>query len=291
MAVTAKDWIIKQVEGFRGIYRYPNRMLGRRLNRTDLPDKTDILVIAAHPDDDVLGIGIGLHRHSLSGKRITVTFTTNGTGESWKAETPVSNRIAETRLREAAEALSLIGIPSRQILCLGFPDRGTHRYLKEMADDLSFLMDILQPERIYVHSIEGGHIDHDLTSYVTQSLCAMKQYSSVYEWAEYNKMYSLGSSHIDFPPHPSAALGQKEALFLTEQEHLLKKQMLACHKSQILPEYTAKAEVFRQAMCSDLDAQLFHHCKMNKNRLYAAITDFNKSRTGRGNHGMHEVEY
>ena len=50
------------------------------------PIHTDVLVFAAHQDDDVLGLGATLYRHSLNGDRLKYVFATNGTaggGESW----------------------------------------------------------------------------------------------------------------------------------------------------------------------------------------------------------------
>ena len=33
------------------------------------------------------------------------------------------------------------------------------------------LLQKLSPSRVYVHCIEGGHIDHDMTSFVVKNIC------------------------------------------------------------------------------------------------------------------------
>ena len=66
----------------------------------DSTNPTDVLVFAAHQDDDVLGLGATLYRHSLNGDHIKVVFVTNGTagsGESWFRKTKKVKKRANLR--------------------------------------------------------------------------------------------------------------------------------------------------------------------------------------------------
>ncbi|WP_439822973.1 PIG-L deacetylase family protein [Oceanobacillus sojae] len=175
-------------------------MLGRNISE-DLHRSTDILVIAAHPDDEILGLGATLHRHRKDGDKIMVTYVTNGTageGASWKTKVNDSKIIAEVRFNEGLKGLKLLDILERNILCLGYPDAGTHRYLKNIARDLNKLIKKTKPKRIYVHCIEGGHSDHDITSFVVKSVCKKLKFDNVFEWAEYNQIQPLGTRNINF---------------------------------------------------------------------------------------------
>ena len=103
---------------------------------------TRLLVIAPHPDDDVLGAGGLIRRVVKAGGSVRVVWTTSGDGFPEGVETSegISPRVAhltprdyETygRLREqeARAALGSLGVGARSLTFLGFPDEG----LCEMA--------------------------------------------------------------------------------------------------------------------------------------------------------------
>ena len=103
---------------------------------------TRLLVIAPHPDDDVLGAGGLIRRVAKAGGRVRVVWTTSGDGFPEGVETAegISPRVAhltprdyETygRLREqeARAALGSLGVGASSLTFLGFPDEG----LCEMA--------------------------------------------------------------------------------------------------------------------------------------------------------------
>jgi LmbE family N-acetylglucosaminyl deacetylase len=269
---------VKNVEYLRGLYRYPNKMLGRKLP-VNYINNTDVLVFAAHPDDDILGLGTTLYRQSLKDKNIKVIFMTNGSGrdgESWRIRVSNSKFKTETRYMEAVQALSLINIPKENIFCLGYPDGGTQRYLKNMAKDIHLLIERLNPGRIYVHCIEGGHVDHDMTSFVVKYVCKKIRYSNMFEWAEYNPKQPLGTPDIKFVPTSSKKLNEIK-IDIAEEERILKRKMLACHDSQDVEQFFLQGEAIRQANTSQLERELFDHCQIQKGKLLPIINDFNKS--------------
>src|SRR5690625_479781 len=131
-------------------------MIGRNFEINKLK-KTDVLVFATHPDDEILGLSAMMSRHCSKGETITVVYVTDGTGRdgaSWKRRKELSEKIAATRYQEGVLGLSVLKIPSQNLVCLGFPDGGTHRYLKEMSKDVIKLITKLAPRNIYVHCIE-----------------------------------------------------------------------------------------------------------------------------------------
>lgn len=95
--------------------------------------KTRLLVIAPHPDDEALIAG-GLIQQTLkSGGAVRVVFLTNGDGsretvlrESKKADFSPKEYLAlgEQREGEAAGADAVLGVKKENLIFLGFPDRG-----------------------------------------------------------------------------------------------------------------------------------------------------------------------
>ncbi|MFJ7728153.1 PIG-L deacetylase family protein [Neobacillus sp. NPDC097160] len=272
---------IKKIEYVRGLYRYPNKMLGRKFQTNNLNySSTDVLVFAAHPDDDILGLSTTLYRHSLNEDNIKVIFVTNGSGrngESWYTRLSDAKKKSEIRFREAVQALSLINIPEENIYCFGYPDGGTQRYLKNMTVDILRIVQILNPSRIYVHCIEGGHHDHDMTSFVVRSICNKIGFSDVFEWAEYNPIQPLGTKDIKFLPTQSKEDLKEFQIKISEEERNLKRKMLAAHYSQDVEQFFLQGEAIRQAKFSQLELELYEHCKLPIRRLSPLVKELNNS--------------
>ncbi len=98
---------------------------------------TRLLVIAPHPDDDVLGAGGLIRRVANAGGAVHVVWMTSGDGFPEGVETAegISPRVAHLtpkdyqtygllREQEAAAALGSLGVPRASLTFLGFPDGG-----------------------------------------------------------------------------------------------------------------------------------------------------------------------
>ncbi|WP_251549848.1 PIG-L deacetylase family protein [Neobacillus muris] len=237
---------IKFKEYMKGLYRYPTAMIGRKVSI----HPTDVLVFAAHPDDEVLGLSAMMSRHLAHGEKVTVVYVTDGSkrGEdSWRRKKHLSQKIAETRYKEGTQGLSILNIPEKNVLSLGFPDGGTHRYLKEMANDIHFVINQAVPQKIYVHCIEGGHNDHDLVSLVVKSVCNYLQFQNVIEWAEYSPLYPIGTEKMKFLSPLEHHHSKEYVIELTDEERKQKKRMLACHQSQNVEGAYTQGEIIRRA--------------------------------------------
>lgn len=252
--------------------------VGRLVPGSDYSPNSPVLVFAAHADDDILGVGIRMRRHVQSGEHVGVIFTTNG-GEHNRSRRLIL-RTAQLRYREACSALAHIGIPQDNVFCLGFPDGRLYRYMVDMALDIKSIIEKNRPEQIYVHAIEGGHRDHDVTGFVVQSVCRQLGYSEVYEWAEYNPFCPLGGSKLDFPPEPEGVLYEPMRIRTTPEEHALKRIMLLTHSSQVeglgFTHYTTRDELIRRANLNNLQLKLLHFWtySIDSSRLLRALQQF-----------------
>jgi LmbE family N-acetylglucosaminyl deacetylase len=276
------EQFIKIVEFARGLYQYPDKMIGRKVPANHNKSKTDVLIFAAHSDDDVLGLGATLYRHCKKGENVKVVFTTNGSADwsgvhqSWNIKAAEATLRAETRFREAVDALSLLHIPEENILCLGYPDGGTQRYLENISEDVLLLIQKLNPGKIYVHCIEGGHTDHDMTSLAVKFSCNKAGYHNVFEWAEYNPEQPIGSKEIRFLPNSSKTF-QEITIEISDEERELKRKMLSCHPSQNVEQYFTQGEAIRRANLFQLETELLEYCQLPKSKLASIVKHLNKS--------------
>ncbi|SDA55026.1 GlcNAc-PI de-N-acetylase [Dialister histaminiformans] len=75
-----------------------------------------LMVIIPHEDDEINLAGTVIYHARHLGIRVICVFTTNG---DWKYRGLV-------RMKEAIQALSLLGVPEKDIVFLGYPDGGVH---------------------------------------------------------------------------------------------------------------------------------------------------------------------
>src|ERR1017187_4528014 len=96
--------------------------------------KDRIIVVAPHPDDEVLGAGGLLQQACAVGPEVHVIYLTSGDHNQiafklYKLRLHLSPRqyiaFGEMRHREAAAATALLGLTRDQLTFLGYPDYGT----------------------------------------------------------------------------------------------------------------------------------------------------------------------
>ena len=94
---------------------------------------TRLLVVAPHPDDEILGAGGLIQRVLRVGGAVQVVFMTNGDGfpagvglVQHTAHPTAQDYRTYGRLRqtEARQALAALGVPAKAVTFLGFPDGG-----------------------------------------------------------------------------------------------------------------------------------------------------------------------
>ncbi|HEX5052803.1 MAG TPA: PIG-L family deacetylase [Planctomycetota bacterium] len=119
------------------------------------PLQGPVLVLAAHPDDEVIGAGSLLAWHGLRGHAVTVVHATDGAGGD------PGNRqddIRAVRRAEGIEALRRLGLPEPRHWDL--PDGRLPEHLAELTARIEQVMREVRPMTLY--SFHGGeaHRDH-----------------------------------------------------------------------------------------------------------------------------------
>jgi len=110
---------------------------GSALAQTSLPPFTAsdrVIIVAPHPDDEVLGAGGAIQQALAAGADVRVIYLTNGDHNQvafklYKLALHLSPRdylaFGERRRKEAIAATSSLGVPPDHLTFLGYPDWGT----------------------------------------------------------------------------------------------------------------------------------------------------------------------
>lgn len=117
----------------------------------------NVLVVAAHPDDEVLGCGATIARHASHGDSIQVIFLADGV---FSRKGATENDLV-IRKQAACKANELLGcLPP---LFLDFPDNQLDSvpFLK-IIQALEHAIEIYKPDIIYTHFKDDLNIDHQI---------------------------------------------------------------------------------------------------------------------------------
>jgi LmbE family N-acetylglucosaminyl deacetylase len=113
-----------------------------------------VVVLAPHPDDELLGCGGMLAFHAERGDEPTVVFLSDGAAGDPTGKTA---DLAAVRRREAAAALGELGV--KRIHHLGFPD-GRLEEAHELPGRIVGILESAAAELVYAPSLLECHTDH-----------------------------------------------------------------------------------------------------------------------------------
>lgn len=144
---------------------FKQQMLKFRLTFTPVKEhagQDPLLVIAPHPDDEILGVGAFLLQQIKNGVRVHVVFLTDGEHSLPDIE---PDRVAAERVKISDGVLSEAGVPAEQVFRLHMPDgrlpRKGEQGFTAAAEALSGLIRSLRPKAVFAtHPLETWPYDH-----------------------------------------------------------------------------------------------------------------------------------
>lgn len=117
-----------------------------------------IMVVAAHPDDEVLGCGGTIARHVDKGDQVHIVFMADGV----TSRQALTEHDLSKRNKAAHESCKILGTHSPKFL--GFPDNKMDTVaLLDVVQALEKEIDKIQPSVIYTHHAEDLNVDHRIT--------------------------------------------------------------------------------------------------------------------------------
>lgn len=116
-----------------------------------------VLVFSPHPDDDVIGCGGSIVKHTRKGNEVTVVYLTNGDAGDL---THSKEELAEIRRKEAQSAAQVMGV--KETIFLDVHD-GYLEYDQEILKKLITIIREQKPDIAYLPHKSDGHRDHTNT--------------------------------------------------------------------------------------------------------------------------------
>lgn len=175
-----------------------------------------ILVIVAHPDDELLGCGGTVALHAQNGDHVKIIILCEG--ESMRVQD------AEEKRSATEEAIRILGAESA--VCIGFPDQ--HLDILPIVDVITPIEKAVrdfQPNIVYTHSMADVNKDHQVV--FEAALVALRPKYEFIE--EIYSFYTVGATEWGYPRafEPDTWIGF--------DERVMKKKLdaFACYKTEI----------------------------------------------------------
>jgi hypothetical protein len=190
-----------------------------------LADVTRFLVLAPHPDDEVVGCAVAIRHLIAGGDTGFVLYLTTGVPAAatlwpWQRHDHAA-RVARRRAEAEAVARDLALTP------LGFqpwPSRTLKDHIDETIDLVRAIVDEKYIDELWVPAWEGAHQDHDVANFIAAQLQTVCR---VIEFAEYN--FAGGQVRAGIF---TASNGHERVLSLSDEEQRWKTGLLQHYRSE-----------------------------------------------------------
>jgi len=221
------------------------------------------VVVAAHPDDEVIGLGSLLPRLH----RASFIYTTDGAPRDQEdaVRSGFDSRDAyrDARRRELTHAFAFAGITKPKIKTLPFVDKESSLNLVRLTRALAREFARAQPALIFTHAYEGGHPDHDATAFAVYH--ALRLCERLYESENIRHESPVLIEYTSYHEHenkfrggaflpPAGAIKEHElCLNLSTAAREFKRNLFRCFASQdyVLDHFSVETECFRCAPTYD----------------------------------------
>ena len=181
--------------------------------------KNNVLIIAAHPDDEILGCGGTIAKHIFNNDLVTILFICDG-------ETSREKNLQQLQYRNksAKKASKLLGC--QDPIFLNFPDNRLDSVIfLEIVQKIELYIEKIKPNIIYTHHYNDLNIDHQLTCKSVITACRplpghyvksifLFEVMSSSEWGIFNEKF-IPNKFIDITVHKDK---KEEALKVYKNE-------------------------------------------------------------------------
>lgn len=187
-----------------------------------IPNK--IVIIAPHPDDEVIGCAGLIQRCLDNGQSVNVVILTGGGKSHGKCCTLDENIIIENRRNLSRKAMEVLGLPLNNLHFLNYTD-GAIAFEDLETNKLKLLINELQPNLIFIPHKGDSWSDHIEAGNIVRKLITNKNEIRLYEYCVWFWYYHV--RHIDWK--------QARLLRMNETQHHLKLQAIDTYIHPLAP--------------------------------------------------------
>lgn len=184
-------------------------------------ERSRLVVLAAHPDDETLGAGGVIAAAARAGARIDVVVATDGEASHPRSPSHSREQLAGLRRREVYAALSVLA-PDAEVTLLGLPDGK----LTDHGEELVATLDAVAADCTHLVTPweRDGHPDHDACG---RAGAVVAQRRRLRHW-----QYPVWAWHWADPETGELPEDTMRGFPLDEQVRAVKARALHCHLSQ-----------------------------------------------------------
>ena len=201
-----------------------------------------LVVVAPHPDDEILACGGLMAMHARRGGHSVVVAVTDGEASHGDIQPWRAGKLAETRRSERIRGLARLGCEQTEVYRLGLADGKVASHRETLESELEKVM---QWGDIVVTTWRfDGHPDHEACGAAVAKVCARVRCrlleSPVWMW------------HWSRPADPQVPWQRLVGLPLRGEAVSRKRRAGESHASQLLPRSDTRAPVLGQTMLDRL---------------------------------------
>jgi LmbE family N-acetylglucosaminyl deacetylase len=209
-----------------------------------------VLVLAAHPDDETIGVG-GMFPRLAALEIVHVTDGAPRHRRQWgRQEFRTWDEYAARRHAEVAAALRVAGADSAVRTRMEVMDSEVSLNLVPVTRRLMEIFDASRPDVLITHPYEGGHTDHDAIAFAARAACTLlaRDGATAPALAEFTSYHDRGGEKVVNRFLPFADAPETEVT-LSAEEKEMKRRMYDCFWTQhaVLRDMPVRVERYRPA--------------------------------------------
>ncbi|HEV2638032.1 MAG TPA: PIG-L family deacetylase [Actinocrinis sp.] len=183
------------------------------------------VVVAAHPDDEVLGLGGTLAMLAASSARLLLVMVTDGEASHPGSRAVSPAGLAAIRRAETEAGLAALGAGNAEVIRLGLPDSGVEKHAGDLLERLRPLVDGF--DLCAAPWSRDAHPDHEAAGRAAQTACVEAGTPFVY--------YPVWMWHWARPDDARVPWNRAARIGLPTWALARKRQAIACQASQVNP--------------------------------------------------------
>lgn len=195
------------------------------LPECELPAEGHVVVVAAHPDDEVLGFGGSISLLAAAGVRLTVVSVTDGERSHPDSRAVTPESLARIRAEETRAALAELGASEAEIIRLHVPDTGVAVHEDQVA---AALAEAMAGAALCAAPWTGDiHADHEAAGRAARTAAGARGVPYLH--------YPVWMWHWAHPDDPRVPWAEAARIVLPPTALARKAAAISCFTSQISP--------------------------------------------------------